>query len=636
MADDVKINIDVETQQAIRNVAKLDGSFDKLGKEIKDTVGDANKGLAIFKGNLAAIGAAKVIGAVGRSVGTVFKALTVGAVESAKQIETLSVGFETLLGSADAAKETIQELQQFTATTPFRLESVAGAAQQLLAFGVEADNIIPKLRQIGDVAAGSNSDLKEVALIFGQIRAAGKLTGERLLQLQERAIPIGKAIADSLGVAEKEVRGLVSTGKVQFAEFEKAFASLSKEGGLFFEGTVRQSKTLEGVLSTLDDNFQLVSAEIGQAFLPAVKDAALGIIDLLQVTQKLVGEGSGFRNFFLAAFGSENAAKIALIDERVKDLKDGVVSLKEKIKDGGGFFEPRSTDELREGLERVQTEIRKLDAERARLVDNQKERDKTEVDSARNKVDILAALREEEKLKIEEQSLAEKAARDDATTTDLDNLKANLAAQQSIKEQFKKEDAALVKSITTTRTKAAEDARKSEEKSLTSLFNFEKNTQQGRAANMKSSLGSIATLQSQSNKTLFNIGKAAAIGQATIDGIAAVQRALASAPPPYNFAIAALVGTATALNVAKIASQKPPGFQDGGIVPGTSFEGDKVAANVNSGELILNQSQQDNIAGQLGGQSGGIFKLTDQAGRIIAELVRGEQEAGFSLLPVTG
>ena len=56
-------------------------------------------------------------------------------------------------------------------------------------------------------------------------------------------------------------------------------------------------------------------------------------------------------------------------------------------------------------------------------------------------------------------------------------------------------------------------------------------TEQTRQQNFKSSLGVISTLQGSSNKTLFAIGKAAAISTATIDGIAAVQKALASAPP---------------------------------------------------------------------------------------------------------
>ena len=38
-----------------------------------------------------------------------------------------------------------------------------------------------------------------------------------------------------------------------------------------------------------------------------------------------------------------------------------------------------------------------------------------------------------------------------------------------------------------------------------------------------------------------------------------------------------------------------PSFEEGGIVQGSSYKGDNVKANVNSGEMILNGSQQKNL-----------------------------------------
>lgn len=75
--------------------------------------------------------------------------------------------------------------------------------------------------------------------------------------------------------------------------------------------------------------------------------------------------------------------------------------------------------------------------------------------------------------------------------------------------------------------------------------------------------GNLATLSKSGNAKIAAIGKAAAITQATIDGVLGVQKALASAPPPVNYALAAAVGAAAAANVATIASQ-PVGFMTGG------------------------------------------------------------------------
>lgn len=74
-------------------------------------------------------------------------------------------------------------------------------------------------------------------------------------------------------------------------------------------------------------------------------------------------------------------------------------------------------------------------------------------------------------------------------------------------------------------------------------------------------MGNLSVLAESKNKEIAAVGKAAAIVQATIDGYLAVQKALASAPVPWNYALAASVGVAAAANVAKISGV---GFMSGG------------------------------------------------------------------------
>jgi len=78
-------------------------------------------------------------------------------------------------------------------------------------------------------------------------------------------------------------------------------------------------------------------------------------------------------------------------------------------------------------------------------------------------------------------------------------------------------------------------------------------------------------------KRQFNREKALNIAKATMDTGAAVVKALASAPPPANFILAGLVGTAGAAQIATIAAQKfegtaanltPPDFSASGATAG--------------------------------------------------------------------
>ena len=85
--------------------------------------------------------------------------------------------------------------------------------------------------------------------------------------------------------------------------------------------------------------------------------------------------------------------------------------------------------------------------------------------------------------------------------------------------------------------------------------------------------------------------------QATANIAQGVAKALAEGGPYAGPILAALIGASGAIQIATIVANKPkaPSFATGGIVPGNSYSGDKVKANVNSGEMILNAQQQANL-----------------------------------------
>lgn len=87
----------------------------------------------------------------------------------------------------------------------------------------------------------------------------------------------------------------------------------------------------------------------------------------------------------------------------------------------------------------------------------------------------------------------------------------------------------------------------------------------------------------------------------TAMGIAGAVKAGAGIPFPANLpAIASGIGAVLAgMAGAKSALAQAPAFAMGGIVGGTSFQGDRVLARVNSGEMILNKAQQGRLFGMI-------------------------------------
>lgn len=104
----------------------------------------------------------------------------------------------------------------------------------------------------------------------------------------------------------------------------------------------------------------------------------------------------------------------------------------------------------------------------------------------------------------------------------------------------------------------------------------------------------LASLSKSGNKEIAAIGKAAAVTQATIDGIAAVQKALASAPPPVNYALAAAVGIETAANIANILGQGTAFATGGSFTVGGSggTDSQQVAFRATPGEHVAISTPQ--------------------------------------------
>jgi tape measure domain-containing protein len=276
MADErIVLELDLETGKVISEFNQVERKAGTSGKKAGDNFSDG------FKNSLSALATrATQVGAV---IGAAFAGFaTKGAFSAAKAIEGIETRFEVLLGSAGAAQKQVEQLVDFAATTPFQLEGLADASATLLAFGFQQKEINGLLRNLGDVAAGTNQPLKEYALVLGQIRAAGRLTGERLLQLQERGANIVPTLAKNLGKAQSEIRGLISAGKVGFTDVTNALESLTKQGGIFANATIKQSKTLGGLVSTLSDNFFALQVAIGKALGPAFKTIVASGISLFQ------------------------------------------------------------------------------------------------------------------------------------------------------------------------------------------------------------------------------------------------------------------------------------------------------------------------------------------------------------------
>jgi len=270
--EDVKKTVDslpkekkVKVEAATGNSTKQIGSLTNAVNFLTQAVANSSTNFTRLRNIVARTGVA--LGAV--SLGAAVLSIGRAAIKAASDYEVLSVSFGTLIGNTELAKVKIQELRQFAAETPFTTEDVFQASRTLLGYGVAAGELIPTIKRLGDVAGGVGVPLERVALVFGQVRAAGRLYGQDLLQLVTLGFNPLAEISRTTGKSFATLKDEMRKGLITFDDVNKAFISATSEGGKFFNLTNALANTTQGRLARLKEEWTILLTSIGQGLQPA-------------------------------------------------------------------------------------------------------------------------------------------------------------------------------------------------------------------------------------------------------------------------------------------------------------------------------------------------------------------------------
>lgn len=265
---------------AQKKLNTLNKDLESHKKGIKDVEGAWLKNIPAIQGfAAAAVGALVIDRAI--QFGT---ALVKSAVSVSMATEQVKVAFDTMLGSKEKSDKLQAELIQLAATTPFELKDVQEASKKLLAFGFTANEVVPNLTALGNIAAGVGQEkLPQLILAFGQVKAATRLTGNELRQFTEAGVPLMDELAKNLKKPVSEIKKMVEEGKIGFPLVEQAMKGLTTEGGRFANMMEKQSQTLGGLYSTFKDVFtQNVLLPIGDGISQIAKPAMSALIDSME------------------------------------------------------------------------------------------------------------------------------------------------------------------------------------------------------------------------------------------------------------------------------------------------------------------------------------------------------------------
>ena len=224
------------------------------------------------------------------------------------EFQQLEVAFETMLGSAEEAKRLMEQLVKTAATTPFDLQGIAQGAKQLLAYGTSADEVNEILVRLGDIAAGLSIPLGDLVYLYGTTMTQGRMFTQDLRQFQSRGIDMTGELSKQFGIAKDKVGEFVTAGKVGADAVKQAIVSMTSEGGRFAGLMEKQSHTITGQISNIED-------AIGNMF-DVIGEKNEGIINAgLGFTSKLVENWETIGKVVLevaVAYGSYKAVLLAV------------------------------------------------------------------------------------------------------------------------------------------------------------------------------------------------------------------------------------------------------------------------------------------------------------------------------------
>ena len=230
-----------------------------LNREIEKTKNAINKSIdstGKFSGALKKLGVAAAGLVVAKKIGEIGKA----SLKASGEMEKFNVTLRTMLGSKSAANARMSEYIDIAKKTPFKLDEVVSAGNQLQAIGRYSRS---NLTMLGDLAAASGKSMDEVMGAYAKLSSGQKGRG---VEMFRNLLITSQDWQDATG------KGISRNGELM-ASSEELIAALPKimQKKGFTGMMAAQAQTTEGMVSNLEDSIYGLKAAMGEKFEPTLK-----------------------------------------------------------------------------------------------------------------------------------------------------------------------------------------------------------------------------------------------------------------------------------------------------------------------------------------------------------------------------
>lgn len=186
------------------------------------------------------------------------------SIEVRKELEMTQIQFEGLFG-AQAGGELLGGLKNISLDSGvYKLGGLAQAVETLNVYGEKTEEILPMIREFGDVAMGNESKLNALATAFGRLNTQGNLNNLTLRTMIRAGFNPLAEMARTTGKSMQQLNAEMKAGLITTQMVKDALKSATSEGGKYHNMTERLSDSIAGEQQRLTSMISGVYAKWGE------------------------------------------------------------------------------------------------------------------------------------------------------------------------------------------------------------------------------------------------------------------------------------------------------------------------------------------------------------------------------------
>lgn len=595
MAEKITLQID-GVGNADKFLSNIEKSLNTLSSQADKTSKSVGSAGDVFKGAFAAQLAIKGLEALTAAASKLFDVFVTQGIKAASEQESAIVALNQSLASSGkllpgVSKEFQDFASQLQSQSKFGDEVVLQNAALIQSLGnLEKDGLKQATQASLDLATALGVDLRTASVLVGKAAAGNVDSFSRYGITIEKAATQSETFQRVLDKINERFGGSAQAALQTFSgsltAVENAFSDLQEESG----SLITQNPVILAGLNALKEIFEALSTNVKnnqQAYINIINAGIIPFVHAMgvaiEVTRLLVIAGESillpFKNVFTLITNASAAAALAISGDFKSAglaIDQGLQTINQRTEELG---RTPAFDKLNEGFAEISINMQNAATQSA----------VTAGAIVQNAQFTREQLLEQERLK--NQQIAEERAA--ADILEIERVTAQNEALRTIDitkndEQIRANEALIDSKITALETEVNLTQATSDKilQIRAAQIAKERQLDQQRLQAAGTFFGGFAALARTGGEKTFGLFKGLATSQAIVQGIAAVQNALASVPFPFNIAAAAGMAALTTANVIEIQrTQLAEGtsFLNG---PGTGTS-DSIPASLSRGERVI-------------------------------------------------